>query len=81
MNKYYPGEPVSIYIQQWINIIPENNWATTIKKGKGKLPLFIGNVEQVIPIYDINKRGGRRENPGIFDKILQAEYIVNIMDG
>ena len=34
-----------------MNIIQENNWAITTKKGKGKLPLFRGNVEQVIPIY------------------------------
>ena len=51
INKYYPGEPVNIHLQQCINIIHENNWAITIKKGKGKLPLFCGNVERVIPIY------------------------------
>ena len=32
-------------------MIQENNWAITIKKGKGKLPLFCGNIERVIPIY------------------------------
>ena len=29
----------------------ENNRLITTKKGKGKLPLFRGNEEQVIPIY------------------------------
>ena len=49
--KNYPGEPANIHIQPLINIIPDNNWLITTKKGKGKLPLFYGNVEQVIPIY------------------------------
>ena len=31
--KYYPGEPVNIYIQSLINIIQENNWVITTKKG------------------------------------------------
>ena len=35
MTKYYPGEKLGNYQ----------------KKGKGKLPLFCGNVERVIPIY------------------------------
>ena len=30
----------------------EDNWVISTKKGKGKLPLFCGNVERVIPIYD-----------------------------
>ena len=34
-----------------MKIIQENNWVITKKKGKVKLPLFRGNVEQVIPIY------------------------------
>ena len=34
-----------------MNIIQENNRVITTKKGKGKLPLFCGNVERVIPIY------------------------------
>ena len=51
MNKYYPGEPVNIHIQSLINIILENNWAITTKKGKGKLPIFCGNGDRVIPIY------------------------------
>ena len=34
-----------------MNIIQENNWVISTKKGKGKLPLFCGNVERVIPIY------------------------------
>ena len=29
----------------------ENNGVITTKKGKGKLPLFHGNREQLIPIY------------------------------
>ena len=52
MNKYYPGKPVNIYIQSLINIVQENNRVITTKKGKGKLPLFLGNGERVIPIYD-----------------------------
>ena len=36
MNKYCSGEQLVNYHK---------------KKGKGKLPLFCGNVEQVIPIY------------------------------
>ena len=34
------------------NIIQDENWAITTKKGNGKLPLFCGNGERVIPIYD-----------------------------
>ena len=34
-----------------MNIIQENNWVITTKKGKGKLPLFSGNVERVSPVY------------------------------
>ena len=49
------GEPVSIHIQSLINIIQENNWIITTKKGKGKLPLFSGTVEWVIPVY-VKKR-------------------------
>ena len=49
MNKYYPCEPVNIHMKSRINIIQENNWVITTKKGKGKFQLFCGNVE---PIYD-----------------------------
>ena len=34
-----------------MNIIQEKNWVITTKKDKGKLPIFCGNVERVIPIY------------------------------
>ena len=52
VNKYYLVEPVSILIKSLINIIQEINWeVTTKKKGKGKLPLFHGNGERLIPIY------------------------------
>ena len=51
MNKYYPGEPNNIHIQPLINIMQENKQVITTKKGKGKIPLFRGNGEQVIPIY------------------------------
>ena len=51
MNKYYPGKPVHIHIQSLINMIQESNWVITIKRGKGKLALFRGNREWVIPIY------------------------------
>ena len=52
MNKQYSVEPVNIHIRSLINIILENNWLITTKKGKGKLPIFCGNGEQVITIYD-----------------------------
>ena len=51
MNKYYPGEPINIHIQPLINIMQDNNRVITTKKGKGKLPIFCGNGEQVITIY------------------------------
>ena len=51
INIYYPGEPVNIHIQSLINIIQENNWVVTTKKGKGKLPIFHGNGVRVNPIY------------------------------
>ena len=38
-----------------MNIIQENNRVITTKKGKGKLPLFRGNVERVIPIYGLHE--------------------------
>ena len=53
MNKYYPGEPVNIYIQSLINIMDDKHLVITTKRGKGKLPLFCGNEEWVIPIYDV----------------------------
>ena len=37
-----------------MNIIQENNWTITKKKDRGKLPLFHGYVERVIPIYAIH---------------------------
>ena len=51
MKKYYPGEPVHINIPSLINIIQETIGKLPPKKGKGKLPLFCGNGEQVITIY------------------------------
>ena len=33
INIYYPGEPINIHIQSLINIIQENNWVITTKKG------------------------------------------------
>ena len=54
MNKYYPGKPVNIHIQPFINITQEKNCVITTKNGKGKLPLFCGNGERVIPIYAVN---------------------------
>ena len=52
MNTYDPGEPVNIHIKPLINITQDNNRVIiTKKKGKGKLPLFIGNGEWVITIY------------------------------
>ena len=57
MKKYYPGEPVNIHLQSLINIIQENNWGITTKKGEGELPLFSGNRERLIPIYAVNAIG------------------------
>ena len=54
MKKYYPGEPVNIYIQSLIIIIQNNNWLITTKKGKGELPLFFGDGERFIPIYALS---------------------------
>ena len=51
MYEYYPGKPVNIHIQSLINIIQENNWEITPPKGMGKLTLFYGNEEWVVPIY------------------------------
>ena len=39
INKYYPGE----------------KWLIATKKGKGNLPLFCGNREQVISIHVLHK--------------------------
>ena len=33
INTYYTGEPVNIHIQSLKNIIQENNWVITTKKG------------------------------------------------
>ena len=49
--RYYPVEPVNMHMQSFINIIQENNRVITTKKGKGKLPLFNGNIERVIVVY------------------------------
>ena len=46
--KYYPGEPVNIHMQSLINIIQEENWFITNKKGIGKFPLFCSNGERVV---------------------------------
>ena len=37
-----------------MNIIQDNNWVITTKKDKGKLSIFRGNLERVIPIYAIS---------------------------
>ena len=51
--EYYPGEPVNIHILSLITIIQENNREISTKKAKGKLPLFFGNGERLIPIYGV----------------------------
>ena len=43
MNTHYPSEPVNIHMKSLINIMHENKWVITTKKGKGKLTLFRGN--------------------------------------
>ena len=55
IKKYYSVEPISIHTRSLINIIQENNWVVTTKKGMFKLPIFIGNGEQRIPIYGCKK--------------------------
>ena len=44
MKKYYPDKPVNIHIKLSINTQQKNNWVIATKKGKGKLPLFCGNL-------------------------------------
>ena len=61
MKKYYPGGIFSIHLQLIINIIQNKNLVVTKKTGKGKLPLFHGNGEQVIPIY-VNRRARFQPN-------------------
>ena len=56
--KYYKGESVNIHIQLLINIIQENNRVITTKKGKGKLPLFCGNIQLLILVHGANYRQG-----------------------
>ena len=51
MNKYYTGEPFNIHIQSLRNIMQEKIGQSPPKKGRGKLPLFCGNGERLIPIY------------------------------
>ena len=34
-----------------MSMIQENNWVITTKNGKGKLPIFCGKGERLIPIY------------------------------
>ena len=41
-------------MQSLINDIQENNWVISKKKGKGESPLFCGNREQVVLIYDVD---------------------------
>ena len=55
MNKYYQGRLINIHIQSLINNIQDNNWVINTKKGKGKLTLFRGNVEHVIPVYGLHQ--------------------------
>ena len=50
--KYYPGEPVNMYMQPLMHMVQENNRVITTKNGKDKLPFLCGNGEWVIPIYD-----------------------------
>ena len=54
MKKYYTGEPVNVNIKSSINIVQVNNWVITIQKGEGRLPLFCGNGEWVIPVYGLH---------------------------
>ena len=39
--KYYPGEPVDIYIKELINIIQEKNGQLPQKKGLGKIAVIL----------------------------------------
>ena len=47
----HSDEPFNIHMQSFIDIIQENNWVSTTKKGKGKLSVFCGNGEHIIIIY------------------------------
>ena len=47
----------------------------TPKKGKGKLPLFRGNVERVIPIYDPHGVEGWHLGPATEHSIFYMVYI------
>ena len=72
---YYPGEPVNIHMQSLINIIQDNNWGITTKKGKGKFPLFCGNIEWVIPLYYIRCYSLPKYLPYLLSYTLHALYI------
>ena len=82
MNKYNLGEPININIQPLINIMQENNREITTKKGKGKLPLFSGNREQVIPIYGRGSPGKNKDALTINDSEYYEsdEHEVEISD-
>ena len=41
MKNYYPGKPVNIHKQSLINIIQDNKWSITTKKGKGKITIIL----------------------------------------
>ena len=64
--KYFPDETVNINIQPLINIIQENNWVITTKKGK--LPCFRSNGELVIPIC------GKHKGPSV---LALGEYCLS----
>ena len=53
MKKYYPGELVKFTYKIINNISIRTIGYLPTKHGKGKLPIFWGNGERVIPIYDV----------------------------
>ena len=52
IKKYYPGELVNLRIRLLIILSRREIGSLPVKKGKGKLPLFFGNVEWVITFYE-----------------------------
>ena len=65
MNVIRVNQLICIY-KSLINIMQENNWEITTKKGKGKLPLFLGIGKRWITIYELVKTGNLQETQILF---------------
>ena len=75
MNKYYPGKPVNIHIQPFINITQENNRLITKKKGEGKLPIIGGNVNRLFPFMPMGADQLGSKIPKATQKLAISIYI------